>query len=483
MRRRLLALLLVLLAGLLGALMTPLAQSYAARQSQELFITRLNDTFRFAVLAETALRSGRYRAMEAEMRRYDELYGVAVVVVDVDGRVVAASRTGPHELSAAQRSGIATALLGRPAERPATAWPWRGDPYVVGEPVGRDSLVLGAVVTVSPTTRVRQLIAQRLVLLSVAGLAVLVLAAALVALPAVRMVLRPVQDLDAMAREITRGRLDTRVSEGEGPRELRGLASSFNAMADSVSTSLEQQRALVADASHQLRNPLAALRLRVENLEEHVDPAGAETLQLALDETERLSQVLDSLLRLARAEVTQAERSPVDLATVAHQRAQMWGPLLPADTPVRVEVADSPEVLLPPTLLEQVLDALLDNAVKFAAGAEITLRVLSRDAHAELHVMDRGPGLDNEGLERAGERFWRGRAHQNVDGTGLGLAIVRALLNHCGGELRLVPVVPHGLDAAVILPARDGVSGPPRDTTAPPPDAAPAVASRSPSSD
>ncbi|HEY0636558.1 MAG TPA: HAMP domain-containing sensor histidine kinase, partial [Pseudonocardiaceae bacterium] len=291
MRRRLLVLLFALLAALLTAALVPLAQSYTTTRSQQLYIDRLGDTNRFAELAEPALSSGRTTVLRAELARYQELYGVSVAVVDPDGGVVATGGTAVDPGAPGVREALANALAGRPAQRVPDAWPWQRQDYVIAEPVGRGSLVLGAVVTVSPTADVRSDVARRLLLLLLTGLGAVAAVAGAVSLPLVRWILRPVHDLDATAQRLRLGHLDARAPVGEGPPELRGLAASFNAMAASVQTALDQQRAFVADASHHLRNPLTALRLRVEQLAE----GGSPPAVAALRETDRLAGTVDGL--------------------------------------------------------------------------------------------------------------------------------------------------------------------------------------------
>jgi signal transduction histidine kinase len=481
-RRRLIVLVLGFVAGLLAALEVPLAVTYAQRTSLDLFVTQLTDTTRFATLAEPALREERHGTLDFEVQRYDELYGVAVLVVDREGTVVLRSRSAIDATRPELAKALETALAGRPAERPHVAWPWDDRPYVVAEPVGRDNQVSGAVVTVGPTDQVQDVVLRRLLVLVGGGLIALTVSALLLGIPVVRWVLRPVARLAGAADEISRGRLDARVTVAGGAPELRRLTVAFNTMADSVERALDRQRFFVSQASHQLRNPLTALRLRVEMLGGHVAPAGLEEHQHAVAELDHLGELLDALLKLAGTDARRAERAEVDVAAVARGRVEAWRPAYAeAATPVDFAGPESgPVVRLIPDVLDQVLDALLDNALKFAPGAPVRVEVRG----TEVTVTDAGKGLSADDLGHVGERFWRSRTHQNVAGTGLGMAIAVALVEACGGTLVLSAVEPHGLQARVKLPSaglRGGPSGELPGTSAPPQGADPAGTSRSPS--
>ncbi|WP_149829558.1 HAMP domain-containing sensor histidine kinase [Streptomyces tailanensis] len=467
MRRRLLVIVFVLVAGLIVALSLPLVRATAERTVQSSFIGRVEDGAWFADLAATALESGRTGRLEATADRYANLYDSRVAVVDADSETVVASR--PVDLEEPQvRSALLLALADRPPEQPGVWWPWDDRPFVLAEPVRRDGRVLGAVLIVSPTDQARSEVADHLTLVVLGSLAALVLVVIAVAAPVVRWVLRPVHDLDRATHEVALGRLKTRVSERAGAPELRRLANHFNVMADSMHASQEQQRAFVAQASHQLRNPLTALRLRVENLEEFVnDPRGLNELHFAVEEADRFGEMLDGLLRLARAEASEAERAQVDVSAVVRHRVDAWRTAFAsAGVPLSTTIPDGVSALSLPDSLDHALDTLLDNALKFSEGAPVDVSVHRAPAGAaretvEVTVRDAGAGLTEEELPQAGGRFWRSTRHQNVRGTGLGLALTRMVVEAGGGELLLAAARPHGLSATVRLPAAPALPGDP----------------------
>jgi signal transduction histidine kinase len=242
------------------------------------------------------------------------------------------------------------------------------------------------------------------------------------------------------------------VPEHPGPPELRGLATAFNRMAASVSAALARQRAFAADASHQLRNPLATLRLRMDNLTLHVGPAGQRDLDAALDEADRLAVTIDVLLDLARAEATAAELRVVDVAAITAGRVAAWRPRFAGEQiPLKLSAPGACHAQCHAAAVEQAIDALLDNARKFGGTTAVDVTVTAAADGVHVRVRDRGPGLSDEERSCAGERFWRSPRHQNVDGTGLGLTIAGALLVNGGGRLELHDGRP-GLAAEIVLP-------------------------------
>jgi signal transduction histidine kinase len=357
-------------------------------------------------------------------------------------------------------SALDTALSGQQSSGPESVWPWADGPVVVAVPINDGGEVLGAVVTATPVEPVRRTVTSWWLLLAGIGL-LAVLACVSTAFGLAGWVLRPVTELDAVTHEIAEGDRGARVRPRLGPPELRRLAASFNNMADAVSDVMDRQRAFVAHASHQLRNPLTALRLRVEELGPSLtDPDGRAEHRLALEETDRLARVLDALLTLARAEREENQRISVDAAELAASRVTAWQPLARhRSVTLRLVAADAPAYARTvPTAIDQALDALIDNAVKFSgAGGEVTVTVRPADGGTALEVRDTGPGMTASQLGQATERFWRAPDVQNVDGAGLGLTIVAVLVDASDGRLTMRRGEPRGLVAELWFPAPEEV--------------------------
>lgn len=224
-------------------------------------------------------------------------------------------------------------------------------------------------------------------------------------------------------------------------------------MADNVEDVLEQQRAFVADASHQLRNPLAALLLRIELLALELPEGNAEIASVRT-EGKRLAQVLDDLLDLALAEHVEPDLRLTDIGALAAERVASWSPYA-EEQGVRLTLDGAAAITgwADPIALSSALDAVIDNALKFTPeGQEVRVTVGSDGAVATVVVADQGPGLTEQELERVGDRFWRSNRHQNIKGSGLGLSISRALLTAGGGSIGYGTNEPHGLRVTVTVP-------------------------------
>jgi signal transduction histidine kinase len=461
--RRLLIVLVPLAVLLVAALGVPLNVAVAEREMQETYVDRLNDVGRFASLAETALSTGRTEALQLELARYHELYGIAVAVIDTSGAVLLGPADAYRE--AAGKAGhaltpIVTAALAGARPEPAGEWaPWDDSALVVAEPVGRDSEVVGAVVTISDLSKTRRNILLRWAQLGGLGLLPLVALVA-VAWPVSAWVLRPVRELDAASSRISQGDLTIRADAEAGPVELRRLAESFNTMMDAVENAVQRQRAFVSDASHQLRNPLTSLRLAVESLEPHLrgTDAGRQVYDVAVDELKAMQRLLNSLQASARMESIRTA-SPVELDAVLATRVDRWRALTAtAGQTLTVNVPPGLRLLEPTGGLGSILDELISNALRLSGAQVVEVTAAEGPDGVTITVRDDGEGIDESERAQALGRFWRAPKHQNVPGTGLGLAICADLVGAAGGELRLEEGLPrpdgsgHGFAAVVALP-------------------------------
>jgi signal transduction histidine kinase len=268
--------------------------------------------------------------------------------------------------------------------------------------------------------------------------------------------LRPVERMRTRAAAITEQHLSERLPEPPTNDEIARLGTTLNQMLARVERAVKRERSFVADASHELRAPLALIRTEVDL---GLDlPRSAEDLQTALrsigEEADRLSQLADDLLLLARLDEGELplRKEPLEVHDVLHDVAERFGRRA-ADEGRRIDV-DAPKlgVEADRVRLEQALVNLVDNALRHGAGT-ITLTASSRAGSVEIHIADEGPGFDRGVADTAFERFTRGDQARSRGGAGLGLAIVNAIVAAHGGGVALSTDTRRGANVVLTLPA------------------------------
>jgi signal transduction histidine kinase len=236
------------------------------------------------------------------------------------------------------------------------------------------------------------------------------------------------------------------------PRELLPLIDSMNGLLRRMRHAFDSQRRFVADAAHELRTPITAVKLQIENLRGQVAPGAAEELQELEAGVERLHRIVQQLLQLARQEATPEEGAvePVDIGALAADSVRSFVPL--AETrAVDLGLGEVQPVTarLDPSQLRIVVDNLLDNAVRYTPrGGRVDVTVRGTEGMAVIDVSDTGPGIPPADLERVFGRFYRVRA-TDAEGSGLGLAIARAAAQRCRSSIELSNRSPAGLLARV----------------------------------
>jgi signal transduction histidine kinase len=414
---------------------------------QEVFLDRLRDASYLSITARQSILADDPTLVQVDLDRYHELYGVRAAVVDQAGNPVAAAG-----LDVTQVPERAAALAGRRAELHDDVWPWDTEEIVVAEPVFDGGDVVGALVTSSDTAQVRRGIWYSWAIL-IAGGVVTALVALLVADRTTGWVLRPVRAVDRAMEQMGSGRLDERIPLSTGPPELRQVVGRFNEMAERVEQLMRRQQEFVANASHELRNPLNALMLRIEALALSVPQDDSAEVEHVRAEAERMAQILDALLLLAEGS-TMGAVQPVDVVDLVAGHADGWR-LLDPDREFPVDAAE--DVLwgaVDPTALGSALDTIVDNALKFSpASSPVEVGVRRDGTMVEITVRDHGPGVPADQLDRLTDRFWRSPGHSAVRGSGLGLAIASELLASAGGGLRLELPAGGGLRAHLLVPS------------------------------
>jgi signal transduction histidine kinase len=324
----------------------------------------------------------------------------------------------------------------------------RGTIVHVGGPVRGDRITVGSgaassarVTASAPSSEVTARIERRwalIALLSGAGVA------AAVALGAVqgRRLARPLEQLARTSTRLGDGDFSTR-AERSAIAEIDAVAAALDSTAIRIARLLGREREFAANAAHQLRTPLTALRLRLEEIKTlDGEDVGAETAK-ALHEVDRLQATITDLL--AHAEDGRAgDAGPLDVAELVRAHADRWRPLyLRVGRPLAVEAAASATAAASRGAVGQAVDVLIENALEHGGGA-VTVSVEDRDGRAVIAVADEGEGVP-AGTERA--IFARGGSP--AGGTGVGLHLARALVEADGGRLRLVRPRPARFEIAL----------------------------------
>ena len=454
------------MVGLVGVVLVahdvPLASHLREIERDRLTTSIERDAFTIGGQISPALSSnddGRGEEIKGIVDGFVRDNSSTVIVVDANGYLI--SSTDPtHSIGDdyVSRPEIAAALLGQPSSGSRPSVTVGEDLVYVAVPVLSGADVLGAVRITYPKSVLDARVDDRLQGLLVAA-AVSIAMAVAVAILFARTVSRPLEDLRAATDELATGNLSV-VAPESGPRETRRLAQSFNTMARRLGNMIQRQKSFAGDASHQLRTPLTALRLRLEQASESVtvDPnLTREHLEEALNETDRLTHLVEQLLQLARAEGAVLEPTVVDVAALAVERVENWK-YLAAERSIDIVVESPPrcDVTTSELAIREILDNYLDNAIEASkSGSVIAVLVVDLADSVEVTVRDSGKGLSSDERARAFDRFWRASADSNRrSGSGLGLAVVAQLADAAGLTVELRASPTGGIDAHVKIPRR-----------------------------
>jgi signal transduction histidine kinase len=442
MARRIAATVVALIALLLGVVAVPLGLITAAHDSRAFDADAVSSATSLATVAEEHIADhtgGPALGIDISRLRQG---GDRVAVYDKSGRWFAGTPARP-----AAPAGAADRALARltPTTYPAD------DRVLVLAPVVLDETgsTVGVVALSRPTAPLDHRIAVlwlSLAAVSIAGL----LAAGLIATALARWVSRPLSQLEAAAQRLGDGALETRSPRDAGPSEVRRLAANFNTMAGRLEALVDGHQAMMADVSHQLRTPLAALRLRLDVLAQDCDEPVAVELAGAQEEIARLSRMVDGLLAVARAEKVVAEPVPVPVDLVIRDRTAAWRPAAEErDIALAAVGLDPLRARLGDGHLEQILDNLLANALDAVPpGGHITVSAAASGTETQIVVADDGPGMSPQQQRAAFHRF----TSATPGGTGLGLAIVHRLVTSNGGTAVLSDTPGGGLTVTLQLP-------------------------------
>jgi signal transduction histidine kinase len=289
-------------------------------------------------------------------------------------------------------------------------------------------------------------------------------------------VLRPIGRITAVARDIQATDLSRRIELPGPDDELKQLGDTFDAMLARLDAAFAAQRQFVADASHELRNPLAIIRTNVDVAlaDPRADPEDLrQTITVVKRASDRMARLVDDLLALARRQEPTLEHEPVDLGdAVAEASDDFVVPAAARNIVLDRAIAPGVVVTGDREALKRAVANLLENAVRLAPqGSRIRLATGSEGDRAWIAVADEGPGIAPEDQPHVFDRFWRAdKARSRADGgTGLGLAIVRQIAESHGGQVRLQSKVGVGSSFVIWLPVATSSSAepPPRPPASP----------------
>jgi signal transduction histidine kinase len=294
-----------------------------------------------------------------------------------------------------------------------------------------------------------------------AGLAVSILIAVVLA----RSVYVPIRRVTNAAEEIARGNYEQQVPVA-GPKEVKGLATSFNQMSKQVKHSQQMLRDFVADVSHELRSPLTSIKGFAQAMVDGTAKGKEAQLKAATvieDESKRMMRLVDELLEFSRLESGQITmvKEPVDLKELLQQCYEIF--LMHAEEKgvnLKKDIEPLPPIIGDIDRLEQVFSNLLDNALKHTpSGGDINIIARHPNPNfAEISITDTGPGIPAEQMRHVFERFYRADPSAGKAGAGLGLAIARQIVLAHRGDIMAKSTLGKGTEFVVRLPASPNIT-------------------------
>ncbi len=277
------------------------------------------------------------------------------------------------------------------------------------------------------------------------GWGALVLALSLVgAALIVARVNRPLKALTRAAAEVGRGRAPEAIPE-TGPMEIRMLAGAFNQMTADLKRADDERALLLAGVSHDLRTPLSRIRLGIEMLQGKEDTAIASGMVQDIDD---IDVAINQFLDFARVGQGEAVVTDGDLNAIVRSIGERYAR---SGKPFDLRLSELPPLPLRPLAIQRLVANLIDNALRHGNGS-VEVRTAAEGGHAVIEVLDRGPGIPPEAVERMMRPFTRMDSARSSSGTGLGLAIVERIVHMHGGTIQLKPRAGGGLHARIELP-------------------------------
>ena len=255
---------------------------------------------------------------------------------------------------------------------------------------------------------------------------------------------RPLKALTRAAAEVGRGRMPEPIPE-TGPMEIRTLAGAFNQMTADLKRADDERALLLAGVSHDLRTPLSRIRLGIEMLQDKEDTAIASGMVQDIDD---IDVAINQFLDFARVGQGEAVVADGDLNAIVRSVGERYAR---SGKPLDLKLSELPPLPLRPLAIQRLVANLIDNALRHGNGS-VEVRTAAEGRRAVIEVLDRGPGIPQEAVERMMRPFTRMDSARSSSGTGLGLAIVERIVHMHAGTVQLTPREGGGLRARIELP-------------------------------
>lgn len=418
-----------LLAGLLVIMMAiPLVVLFRTYQYDRLTLGIERD----ALVLASDLSTVPQDQWPSVLNSYQSKTGVRVTVVDANSAVVYDSEGDPPG-SPFSRTELTNALAGQIATGIRYSVTLNTDLRYVAVPVRHGGEILGGLRLSVPETDVQEDV-RSLVFALISVLVLVLLAAMFAAWGLARALSRPLARLVDGAERVGEDS-SARVGDVHGPREIQAVADALDETAAKLDGVIGRSRAVAADASHHLRTPLAAMRLRLEAIADTgQEPWITEQADAAITELDRLARRIDQILALATAEV-EVSAIVIDVGESVHLRTMSWEALA-TDRNLNLRCQfESARIMARPGDVERILDELVGNALSYAR-TEVGIEVYCNDSEVHLVVSDDGPGIPPAEHQAVFDRFYRG-SQSMPGGTGLGLSLVWEAVTATGGTVRI----------------------------------------------
>jgi signal transduction histidine kinase len=431
LRGRLITAFAYLLVLTVAALAVPLAVNIDRRARTELEARLAEGGQLIASSVADAVDDGDVRPLRRVVSSYATDLDADVVVTDEDGVVVADSEASSLGSDLSERGEIARALQGERVRSVGDGID--GETLYVALPLVDREDVVGAVRVARPLSQLNATVTRSWLVLAAVGVFVVLIGLA-IAWGLASSLARPLRNLSETATRLGAGDLEARAAEA-GPRDVTEVARAMNVMAEDLQRSIDSQQDFVANASHQLRTPLTGMRLRLEGIAAD-GGAAAGSAQAALKEVDRLGDLVDDLLVLARTSRREATGSRIDLAESMREARDRWSErAVKSGHRLETQADEDVVVYADPSEIAAIFDNLVENAIAYTPRGSVIRMEARGDGHEQIiSVEDNGPGIPSDDVARAFERCYRGKTGKSAGpGTGLGLAIVREVAERWGG--------------------------------------------------